>query len=105
MCIRDRSVTLQAGDGAPLDLEVVGIVAGDGPFVGSAGRTVIMPIETARRIFGETGASRVDIVVGEGATPTDVVTALELGLTSEPYVLSSPRDLAASLRVSTADFR
>jgi len=64
-----QSVTLQAGDGAPLDLAVAGIVAGDGPFVGSAGRTIIMPIGTAQRIFGETGASRVDIVVGEGATP------------------------------------
>jgi putative ABC transport system permease protein len=100
-----RSVTLQAGDGAPLDLEVVGIVAGDGPFVGSAGRTIIMPIGTAQRIFAETGASRVDVVVGEGATPAEVATALDVALTTEPYVLSSPRDLAASLRVSTADFR
>ena len=98
------NVEVQTADG-PVDLAVVGIVAGDGPFVGSAGRTVIVPIETARRIFGETGASRVDIIVGEGATPTEVAAALEVALTSEPYVLSSPRDLATSLRVSTADFR
>jgi putative ABC transport system permease protein len=98
------NVEVQTADG-PVDLAVVGIVAGDGPFVGSAGRTVIVPIDTARRIFGETGASRVDIVVGEGATPTEVAAALEVALTSEPYVLSSPRDLATSLRVSTADFR
>jgi putative ABC transport system permease protein len=99
------SVEVQGGESGPVDLQVVGIVAGDGPFVGSAGRTVIMPIDTARGIFGETGASRVDIVVGEGATPTEVAAALDVALTSEPYVLSSPRDLAASLRVSTADFR
>jgi putative ABC transport system permease protein len=99
------SVEVQAGAGGPVNLEVVGMVAGDGPFVGSAGRTVIVPIETVRRIFGETGASRVDIVVGEGATPTEVAAALEVALTSEPYVLASPRDLATSLRVSTADFR
>jgi len=98
------SVEVQSANG-PVDLEVVGIVAGDGPFVGSAGRTVLVPIDTARRIFGETGASRVDIVVGEGATPTEVAAALDVALTSEPYVLSSPRDLATSLRVSTADFR
>ncbi len=98
------NVEVQTADG-PVDLAVVGIVAGDGPFVGSAGRTVIVPIDTARRIFGETGASRVDIAVGEGATPTEVAAALEVALTSEPYVLSSPRDLATSLRVSTADFR
>jgi putative ABC transport system permease protein len=98
------SVEVQSANG-PADLEVVGIVAGDGPFVGSAGRTVLVPIDTARQIFGETGASRVDIVVGEGATPTEVAAALDVALTSEPYVLSSPRDLATSLRVSTADFR
>ena len=99
------TVELQAGQGGPVDLQVVGIVAGDGPFVGSAGRTVVAPIDTVRQAFGETGASRVDIVVGEGATPAEVSDALEVALTSEPYVLSSPRDLAASLRVSTADFR
>ena len=99
------SIQVQAGEGTPVDLEVIGIVGGDGPFVGAAGRTVIMPIGTARGIFGETGASRVDIVVGEGATPAEVAAALEGDLTSEPYVLSSPRDLATSLRVSTADFR
>jgi len=98
------SVEVQSANG-PVDLAVVGIVAGDGPFVGSAGRTVIVPIDAARRIFSETGASRVDIVVGEGATPTEVAAALDVALTSEPYVLSSPRDLATSLRVSTADFR
>jgi putative ABC transport system permease protein len=98
------SIEVQTADG-PVDLEIVGIVAGDGPFVGSAGRTVVVPIGTARRMFGETGASRVDIVVGEGATPTEVAAALDVALTSEPYVLSSPRDLATSLRVSTADFR
>ena len=52
-----------------------------------------------------TGVSRVDIVVGEGATPLQVSQALETALTAEPYVLSSPSDLAASLRSSTADFR
>ncbi len=98
-------VEFQAGAGGPVSLEVVGIVEGDGPFVGSSGRTVIVPLRTAQRLLGEDGVSRVDIVVGEGATPLEVTQALEVALTSEPYVLSSPAELAASLRVSTADFR
>ena len=98
-------VTFQGGADGPVSLEVQGIVAGDGPFVGSGGRTVIVPIVTAQRLLGVDGVSRVDIIVGEGATPAEVTTALEVALTSEPYVLSSPQDLAASLGSSTADFR
>ena len=98
-------VAFQAGAEGPVSLEVVGIVEGDGPFVGSSGRTVIVPLRTAQRLLGTDGVSRVDIVVGEGATPLEVTQALEVALTSEPYVLSSPRDLAATLRASTADFR
>jgi putative ABC transport system permease protein len=98
-------VELEVADGERVSLGVVGIVEGDGPLVGSAGRTVLVPIRTMQRIFGDDGVSRVDIVVGEGATPTEVVSALEVALTTEPYVLSSPQELAASLRASTADFR
>lgn len=98
-------VGIQAGLEGRLSLRVAGIVAGDGPFTGSAGRTVVMPIRIAQRLFGTEGASRVDIVVGEGATPAEVGSALEVALTSEPYVLSSPGQLAASLRAATADFR
>ncbi|MBA2382766.1 MAG: ABC transporter permease, partial [Chloroflexi bacterium] len=99
------SITFQAGDGQPVDFTVVGIVAGDGPLVGSAGRTVILPLRTMQRIFDDDTVSRVDIVAGEGATPAEVATAIGVGLTGQPYVLSSPADVAASLRSSTADFR
>jgi putative ABC transport system permease protein len=98
-------LVFQAGAVGPVSLEVVGIVEGNGPFVGSSGRTAIVPLRTAQRLLSEDGVSRVDIVVGEGATPAEVTTALELAITSEPYVLSSPGQLATSLRQSTADFR
>jgi putative ABC transport system permease protein len=97
-------VTLQ-GPSGPVDLAVVGILAGDGPIVGSGGRTVILPLQTLQRVFEDPTVSRVDIVTGEGATPTEVASALGVALTTQPYVLSSPADLAASLRSSTADFR
>jgi len=98
-------VTFQAGAEGPVSLEVAGVVAGDGPFVGSSGRTIIVPLRTAQRLLGEDGVSRVDIVAGEGATPDEVAVQLELAITTEPYVLFSPRDIATSLRLSTADFR
>jgi putative ABC transport system permease protein len=99
------NVTFQGGADGPVALTVEGILAGDGPFVGSGGRTVVVPLRTAQRLLSFDGVSRVDIIVGEGATPAEVTSALEVALTAEPYVLSSPRDLAASLRSSTADFR
>ncbi|HSL34927.1 MAG TPA: FtsX-like permease family protein [Candidatus Limnocylindrales bacterium] len=98
-------VTLLAGLSGPVSLEVTGIIEGDGPFVGSAGRTVVAPLRTVQRLVDDDSVSRVDIVVGEGATSAEVEDALLVALTNEPYVLSSPRDLASSLRVSTADFR
>jgi putative ABC transport system permease protein len=99
------SITFQAGDGAPIEVAVVGIVAGDGPLIGSAGRTVILPLRTMQRIFDDPTVSRVDVRAGEGASPPEVAAAIAVALTSGPYVLSSPADVAASLRSSTADFR
>ena len=99
------TITVQGGDGAPVNLTVVGIVAGDGPFVGSAGRTVVLPLRTMQRIFADDTVSRVDIVAGEGATPLEVAAAIGVALTRQPYVLSTPADVATSLRASTADFR
>ena len=98
------AITFQAG-GAPVDLTVVGILAGDGPILGSGGRTVVLPLRTMQRIFDDPTVSRVDVVAGEGASPAEATTAIELALTSQPYVLSSPADIATSLRSSTADFR
>jgi putative ABC transport system permease protein len=99
------TITVQGADGAPFDLTVVGIIAGDGPILGSAGRTVILPLRTMQGLFDDRTVSRVDIVAGEGATPAEAATAINVALTSQPYVLSSPSDVAASLRGSTADFR
>src|SRR5436190_4355782 len=43
------SITVLA-NGAPADLEVVGILVGDGPMVGSDGRTVVLPLQTLQRL-------------------------------------------------------
>jgi putative ABC transport system permease protein len=102
------------GAGAPLHVMVVGVLAGDGPEVGSSGRTVVLPIRTAQALAvadgeslpdGLAGISRIDVVIAAGATPDAVMRTMAQALTIEPYVLSVPRDVATQLRSSTADVR
>lgn len=86
---------------APVHLRIVGILAGDGPWAGGGGRAVVVPLGTAQAIFDADGLTRVDIGTPSTAAVTD---ALESTLLSEPYVLSSPRDIGAAMRASTGDF-
>jgi putative ABC transport system permease protein len=58
-----------------------------------------------QKLFGDDTISRIDIIAGEGATPREAASAIGVALTSQPYVLSSPADIAGSLRSSSADFR
>jgi putative ABC transport system permease protein len=93
------------GAGEPADYRIVGIVAGDGPPDVVDGRTVFVPLDTAQSIFDVTGVTRVDVGLEPDADVTAVTAALEAGLLVEPYLVSSPQDLADSLRASTADFQ
>src|SRR5262245_14059336 len=98
------SLRLQ-GAGAPASVRVIGILRGDGPLTGAFGRTVVIPLPVAQSVFGVTGVTRVDIGLADGASAASVSKALETRLRREPYVLSSPQDLAATLRASTTDFQ
>jgi putative ABC transport system permease protein len=98
------SVTFLGPDG-PTELRIVGVLAGDGPLVGTAGRTVVLPLAMMQTLFADDTISRVDVVTGEGATPAEVTDAIGVALTGQPYVLSSPAQIGASLRSSTVDFR
>ena len=100
------NVTFQGGTDGPVSLTVEGILAGDGPFVGSGGRTVVVPLRTAqaaarvRRRQPRRHRRRRGRHPGRG----------QLGARGRADRASrtccpSPRDLAASLRSSTADFR
>jgi len=91
------------GVGGEQHLRVVGILAGSGGVAGS-GRTVLVPIAIARDVFQLTGATRIDIKLDPGADPGVVAKALADRMT-EPYVLSSPADIAAGLRASAASFQ
>ena len=92
------------GMGKSLSYRVVGIIGGDGPVSGGNGRTVIVPLRTAQAVFGSTAVTRVDIGLADGTTAATAQAALQKRLTAEPYILSTPADIAATLRSSTTDF-
>jgi putative ABC transport system permease protein len=93
------------GAGAPLGLSVRGILPATWPVLDPSGRTVVTTLGAARQAFGPIGLSRIDLSVLPGTNPQAVAQELEQRLVQEPYVLSSPADLGASLRASTADFQ
>jgi len=92
------------GIGDSVTYRVIGIIAGDGPVADDHGRTVVVPLRTVQGVFGMTTVTRVDVGLADGTSAATVEAALEGRLTAEPYVLSTPADLAASLRASTTDF-
>ncbi|MGZ8527887.1 MAG: ABC transporter permease, partial [Candidatus Limnocylindrales bacterium] len=98
------TIALQ-GAGEPRPEPIVGILSGDGPLATTDGRTVLVGLAEARSAFGLDGVSRVDIGLGAGAMTDAVAVELERRLTAEPYVLSIPADLAATIRASTIDFQ
>ncbi len=104
------------GAGAPESVHVAGILAGDGPELGSSGRTIVLPLMSAQRLAladGEeppsddtlNGITRVDVVLAAGTDPAVVTEAIGAALVVEPYVLSAPGDIAVSMRASTAEIR
>jgi putative ABC transport system permease protein len=66
---------------------------------------VVIGLDEARALFGTGAVSRVDVRIGGDTTAGSVANELESRLTAEPYVVSSPDDLATSIRGSTVDFQ
>jgi putative ABC transport system permease protein len=91
------------GIDAPVYLHVVGILAADGPWSGAAGRAVVTRLSNAWAVFGADGLTRIDIGLAPGADAAAVTRAIGR-VAMEQYVLSAPRDLAATMRASTSDF-
>ena len=98
------ALTMQ-GAGDRVTYRVIGILAGDAPVNGGFGRIVVVPLQTAQAVFGETASTRIDVGLEGDADSDAVIAALVDRLRFEPYVLSTPQDIAASLRGSTADFQ
>ena len=98
------TIALLGPDG-PRSEPIVGILTGDGPLASTDGRTVVVALPEAQTVFATTAASRVDVELADGATPDAVAVALDERLRDEPYVLTGPTELAASIRASTIDFQ
>jgi putative ABC transport system permease protein len=92
------------GPEAPVTVRVIGILADDGAWGGASGRAVLVPLAVAQSAFDDPTVSRVDLAVASGTTPAAVMAALQGALTRQPYVLSAPADLAATMRASTGSF-
>ena len=99
-----QSIALEGTDG-PRKEPIVGILAADGPLTTTDGRTVLVGLTEARAAFGTTEVSRVDLRIGDDTSTAAVSQELEGRLSGEPYVLSGPAELAASIRASTVDFQ
>ncbi|MHB8460641.1 MAG: ABC transporter permease [Candidatus Limnocylindrales bacterium] len=98
--------TLQGiADPSVSTVTVTGILSGSGPVLGSSGRTAVITIDEARIVFGPLGTTEVDLLLAPGATVDGVTAALGQRLVNEPYVVSSPADIAASIRAATSDFQ
>jgi putative ABC transport system permease protein len=97
-------IILQAG-GDPVTVRVVGIVAGEAIGLGADGRGIVVPIGVARSVSPAAGLSHIDLRLARGTTPGLVSSALADAITADPYLLSGPADLRASMRASTADVR
>ncbi|HEY7130916.1 MAG TPA: FtsX-like permease family protein, partial [Candidatus Limnocylindrales bacterium] len=98
------TVTVLGPEG-PVDLPIAGLLAGEGPVVGTGGRTVVLGLATMQRLLDDSSVSRVDVIAGQGASPDEAAAAINVALTGQPYVLSSPAQIGQSLRSSTVDFR
>lgn len=89
----------------PTAYRIVGLLAGDGPLPDAEGRLVVLTLGDAAKLFAADGVTRVDVGVAAGSDVATVTAALEATITREPYVLSGPADIEASLRTSAADFQ
>ncbi|MGH2463928.1 MAG: ABC transporter permease, partial [Candidatus Limnocylindrales bacterium] len=93
------------GTNGPVPYKIVGLLAGGGPDPTSGGRVVVVPLAASAALFGDRGATWVDVGLTGGASVDGVAAALEQRLTFEPFVLTDRADLAASLEASTAGFQ
>jgi len=90
---------------APTEFEVVGVLVPTPGDPDPAGRSIVVPLAAAQALFATDRVTAVDVLLADGTDATAATAALEERLTSEPYTLSTPADVAAALEASTAEIR
>jgi len=99
------TITLNGSDAGPRSFRVFGILAAVPGDPDPAGRSLVVPLQAAQALFGTNAVSRADLGLTPGSDLVAVTAALERRLSAEPYTLTTPGELIADLRASTADFR
>ena len=90
---------------APTAFRVVGVLAPTPGDPDPGGRTTVVALDAAQRLFATDRVTAVDLLLADGADAAGVIAELERRLTVEPYTLSTPTDLAAALEAATAEIR
>jgi putative ABC transport system permease protein len=90
---------------APTEFRVVGVLAPTPGDPDPAGRSVVVPLEAAQALFATDRVTAVDVLLAVGTDSTTVTASLDQRLTTEPYTLSTPADVAAALEAATAEIR
>ena len=90
---------------APTAFRVVGILLSTPGDPDPGGRTVIVALEAAQRLFAPDRVTAVDLLLADGASAAGVIAELDRRLTVEPYTVSTPADVAAALEAATAETR
>jgi putative ABC transport system permease protein len=100
------SVSLNgAAASGPQSYEVVGIVAGRGPLPEAEGRLVFLSLGSAQALFDTTAVTRIDVGAAPGISVEVLTGQLDVGIQTQPFLLSGVADLADSLRSQMTDFR
>ena len=89
----------------PAVLSVVGVLAGGPGDPDPAGRSVVVDLATAARLFATDRVTAVDVRLASGADAATVVDELERRLDVEPYTITTPASLVAALEASTGETR
>jgi len=90
---------------APTAFRVVGVLLSTPGDPDPGGRTVIVALEAAQRLFATDRVTAVDLLLADGASAAGVIAELDRRLTVEPYTVSTPADVAAALEAATAETR
>lgn len=90
---------------APTAFRVVGVLRSTPGDPDPGGRTAIVALEAAQRLFATDRVTAVDLLLADGASAAGVIAELDRRLTVEPYTVSTPADVAAALEAATAETR
>ncbi len=89
----------------PVALRVVGVLAVTPGDPDPAGRSAVIALETAQRLFATDRVSAVDVLLADPAGGPAAIAGLEARLVGEPYTITTPAELVTALEAATGEIR